>query len=262
MATNLSDIIKQNLEAKNKAKMTDETRASERLLGARFGVAAGLGSPGPSRSALGEAAAVSATQKGLDAAQDRGVIRSQQIRGTEAEMKQAEEQGVRSAGLSRQEFEQASKQQEQAIFNELERNKSQLGSQQGIAKLEELGFVLGLQDDKYVFDLEQQGEKQRLGNELEFKQSLQKAIYEDMYDLMEADTKFKEMIDADSREFQNELAKMDIEQALAVAATQASQANKQAMWQSVGTIGGIAAGYAGEKLSESDSTTSEDDTKE
>ena len=249
MATTLSDIIGQNLQKKRTAGTTDETAAAERLLGAKAGKAAAIGpGTGPARSAMGERAAVSQTQGKLDELRERGAMRAEQLRGTEMEMAQKEAQQVAASEQARQEFKDQAKREELAIFDELEASKKDLGSKQNIAKMEQLGFVLGLQDEQYVFDLQQQGQKQRLDDDLAFKEALQKSIYEDMHKLAQDDIKFKEMMNADGRDFDMKLAKMGMDDALKLAAMESDAANQQALFSALGTLGGIGAGFAGQKL--------------
>lgn len=113
-----------------------------------------------------------------------------------------------------------------------------LDLQKDKARLEQIGFGMRLSNDKYLSDLHREGQKSRLNNETAFKEEMTRAIFADEEDLFKDDLRFRALMKADSRDFQRQLADLDINQALKIASAESSAANAQMQWTAAGNLAG------------------------
>lgn len=125
------------------------------------------------------------------------------------------------------------------MLQQFETGQKTLRTQQDISDLEQVGFGLRLQNDQYINQLQDIGQRQRLDDQLSFKKQLAQTVFQDQQDILQNEIAFNRMMDADDREFAEELAQMDINYAMQVA----DNAAKSAATRQIATgIGGTITG--------------------
>jgi hypothetical protein len=126
-----------------------------------------------------------------------------------------------------------------SILQQFESGQKRLNNQEDIADLEQLGFEARLQNKQYIDQLQREGDKLRLNQGLNFKEQMAKNIFKDNRELLENELAFKTIVDADDRQFQREIADMDIDYAMELADSAAKAASQR---QIVTGIGGAVSG--------------------
>jgi len=111
-----------------------------------------------------------------------------------------------------------------------------LDQQRDKAKLEQVGFGLRLTNEAYVSNLHREAQKSRLNSDAQFQEELTRSIFADEEELFREDLNFRAMMKADDREFNKQLAEMNISEALRVAAATAQAANATAQWTAAGNL--------------------------
>src|SRR4029077_4954810 len=96
------------------------------------------------------------------------------------------------------------------ILSDLERSKGEVNVQQDQAKMEQLGFQLRLQNQAYLDNLQREGSRQRLNNDLQFKQELSATVLGDNQKLLEQQIGNKSLLDSNTRDFNKSMAQMDV----------------------------------------------------
>jgi hypothetical protein len=143
--------------------------------------------------------------------------------------------------------------QSSRILDSYEQGQREIDYNKNAASMEQLGFNLRLSNSQYIDRLQREGRRNRLDNDLSFREALQRTIFDDEEDLFSSDLDFRRALRADDREFTERMASISLDDAINLANAQSRQANQQATWQGIGTIlqGGIAGGKeAGDKSNE------------
>ena len=256
MAKSLLDALRKG--PTEQAQMSDTGAALQRLVRAKSGKAVGGGS-GAVASSIGEQAAVQQTQQGLgDLANKMDVQASGMEVAEQAQQDQYKQQRSQQE-QQRVEIENAAARESQSLIDELRSNEKQLDTEKYIAKQEQLGFQLAMQDREYLHNLEQEGAKLNLTNELVFQEQLQQDIYGATIDLLKDRFDWEKLNNADEREFAEMMAEMSIDDAIAISNAQMEQANAQAKYGGIGSMisGGtqVATAYADGKFKNKNSNT-------
>lgn len=131
----------------------------------------------------------------------------------------------------------------EAVMRDVARGTRQIDFEKDQAKAEQIGFQLRLSNDKYMNNLRMEGARSRLISEANFKEQLARAVFAEEEALLRSDLSFRALMSADEREFLRRLSEIDIENALALANSQAQEDNAKAMWGGIESIikGGIQA---------------------
>lgn len=221
MAGNLLDIIRQNRAglAGTQATLTDETQRAQGLLRAKSGKA--LGSSDIGTSNLGEQAAVAGTQAQLGAmALDTQVHQTADDIVARKEELQTQQQ--------RQQIEQARKFQTAEnrirttqLLNDLSRDKASLDLDKDRGRLEQTAFLLSIQDKQYVDQLQDVGKRQRLDNEVNFREAQEQMAFGDSLSLLRSKLQGKSVLQVSDREFQQALSQMSIDELVQMAELEA-----------------------------------------
>lgn len=205
-------------------------------LAARTGVAASPsgGAGGPRASTIGTQVATSQARQALAGLGTQAAIQGQQQGQQQADQQSAVQQEMANVALNRRAVSQSAAQQEKDIIDSARREGQKLTWDKDQARLEQLGFTLGLQDDKYINKLQDAGTRTRLDTAAGFKEQLQQDIYGDLTKIQTQDINFQQMIDADDRTFNESLANINIDAALQMASLESRAAGQAA------TISGVA----------------------
>jgi hypothetical protein len=123
------------------------------------------------------------------------------------------------------------------LFDGIEQDKTRLGQAKYKAQMEQAGFILRLNTEKYTDKLKIEGRKARLNDGVQFRESLQKAIFSEERDLLNSSMKFRSMMNADERKFREESQMIDVNLALELADVSVKSANERAKMEAIGSIG-------------------------
>lgn len=135
------------------------------------------------------------------------------------------------------------------VLQAFSRGEKQLNLKKDKARLEQVGFTLRLNNDKYINKLQEEGFRARLDNDAQFEDELARSIFADELDLFRDNLEFRAAMGADDRQFTEMMAGMDLNSALELANAQSQAAAAQQMWSGIGGVvsGGVAAYSAYDK---------------
>jgi hypothetical protein len=143
------------------------------------------------------------------------------------------------------------------IIGELERSRKELSTREQLDRMEVAASKLRLADDKYRYQLEDTGRRQRLTDSVAFDAALKRATFADMESLFKYNINMKAALDLESAQFDRWLANLDLQTALQVADTKKAAAAESAM------ISGVSqAGYAGYEAYKSKKQEIKDDERD
>ena len=129
------------------------------------------------------------------------------------------------------------------VLQQFSKGEKQLNLKKDKARLEQIGFTLRLNNDKYINKLQEEGFRARLDNEAVFEEELARSIFAEELDLFRDNLDFRAMMGASDRDFQEQVASMDLNSAIELANASAQSAASQQMWSGIGTMvsGGVGA---------------------
>lgn len=246
MAT-LMDTIKKNLTGEApKAPELGQTQRVQGLLEAKTGKAI-EGDTGPARTTIQEKSAAQQTQAGLQDQSLQNRLQFQGIQQQDLEQTAKTQEQQLNLADQLQDYQSAFERQTDSILGDFERDKRMLEDSRAASKVEQAGFLLRLQDQQYLSDLKQQGEMNRLNSSVGFKEAAFKSALEDSMDLFSSEQAFKTFSQSSDREFQNQLAQMDINFAMQMADKMATAQANQSIFSGLGTVVSGAASMYGNK---------------
>ena len=233
MAT-LFDKIQNNLVAKPETPgQQDQTRKAAGLLAARSGKQ--VAAPAP-MSNLAEQMAGAQTEQAAAEVQQKGQMAAAELGQAQAAVTEAERGERADLALRQQQSQQRASQQKQQILRELGQGRRTLDTEKDRAKLEQLSHTMALSDRKYVDQLQREGQKLRLDNDLAFREALQKSILGSNEELLREGLGNKDILQADDREFREMMSGIDIDFAMKMADNELADAKKAAMISGVTTL--------------------------
>jgi hypothetical protein len=229
-----------------------QTQQIEELSRAASGKAL-TGGVGPSRSRQAEKQVASQVMQGQRALQEQ--IQAEAI-GQAQQTKAFEEKAAfENKLLSQEKLDMQDKfiVKQQEILSSFIRSGREFDLKKDKARAEQLGFMMRLNTDYYLTDLEDEASRAMLHDQMSFDEELARTMFNEELDLFNDNLDFRAMIAADEREFADELANWDIAMALQLAETQAKEASQQQMWQGIGSLMQVGASWGGQKLAASSS---------
>lgn len=209
-----------------------------RMMAARSGKAGGAPVP---MSNIGEQSANTETQQQLD--QVRQNVEALKSGAADTIGQQTTEADRAQAGVNLQRDAQQQKmsQQTQQLLQEFNQSKGQLDQQKDQAKLEQLASNLALKDRKYLDNLQREGKRRRLDNALRFKQELVSSLMGENEQILRKFLGNKSILEANDRDFQRALGRMELDDILSMAKAEAKAAKTQALYSGISTMAGAAA---------------------
>lgn len=242
----LLDVIRQNSNKTvdpNQAQMTDQTDLASKLLRAKSGKAVGSGDTGASN--LGEASAVATTQQGLKQLGTQAQVQNQGVEQAAAGQQQQLDQAKSGIDQSRRFDTIQTKLQTNQVLNDLERNKGQIDLNKQKGAMEQVGNNLRLQNQQYVDNLQREGKKARLDNELEFKTQLANDVIGAKTSLFKDQMTANQLLDLDNNAFKKQLGNMSIDAAWGMWKDNAKAANTRGIYSAAGGLVTAGIGAAG-----------------
>jgi hypothetical protein len=205
---------------------TDRTQQIEALQQGQTGKAA-QPSTGPRTSTVAEQAALAANRAQAAQANLTGEIQASALeQQEEAQQRQYNNQELATIEKAL-DVKQSFANQSEAIMGNLERQGRELDVRRDGAKLEQLGFNIRLNNKEYIEQLQREGQMSRIDNAAQFEEELKRTIFSDQLDALNESLDMRRLIDADERQFQEGLAQISIDDALAMAGIQQQQFKSQ-----------------------------------
>lgn len=251
MANNLLDTIRQTSGqlASQKQGVTDETAKAAALLRAKSGKASAAGPVAASN--LGEQQAVAQTNETMqNEVAPQATLQQQSLEQAAAGVEQQEqeqrstiEQANRFNGIQ-------ARIQTTQLLNDMSRRGGELDMQRDGATLQQIATNLRMQNDKYINQLQQEGNRARLDDANAFNEELLRTSLGDSKELLEKQLANKSILAASDREYQKALANMGIEDARALLRASAREQERNAVAGAVGNVAKQGAGMAGSAYAE------------
>ncbi len=230
----------------NKYRMpSPDTRVKETVQGATtsFNTAAEKQRADMQAAAMGEAKSLASTEEQLS--------------------EQRKQQGLQSIGEAQQFRNESTAQKQkyiqasQQIGSELSRNLTTLSEREKLDRMEAASQAARLSDEKYAFNLADEGRRRRLTDTAQFDMALKESVFDDEIDILRKDLKFKSLLDADEQSFQTAMAEMDIATAIALASQKQKDTNRSSMISAGTDIISKAGSYYAGKGPETPSTAAQ-----
>ena len=209
---------------------------------AKTGKAVG-GETGPRTSALGEKQQAQLSQQALGQVAGQGQLQGLQ----QQQQGEAQQQAFDIAGRQLQERRMGMKERADREISTLQADYNRAVEegdfQRAQASAEQASFLARLSNDKYINELQMEGARRRLDDNISFKKAFQEAQYSDMQDFLEDDLAFKTLMDADQRDFKEMISQMSVEDAMNIMNAQMAAGQQKQKWEGISKIasGGIAA---------------------
>lgn len=233
----LLDTIKKQLSTPGAAPQLGETEQARGLLRAKLGKAGGPETV-PAQSNIGEQVAQQQTQLGLRDIASKGQIAGAQLGEQQADIEQRSAQQDSEQKQQMQQLQSGYAKQAQSILDELGAQAAGMDVNRRMAKMEQAGFAARLSNDQYLNKLQQQGKLQRLDDDRNFKYAAAEDIFADQQDLLKDDLRFKAMMDAGDREFNEALSQMSDDFALKMADKALQDQAAAAKYSAMAGLGG------------------------
>jgi len=246
----LLDTIKSNLQTMSQPAqvggVSDQTAGVQALSQAKTGRVS-TSAPAPRATNLQEQVASGQAALGAQQVQREAKLQAEQL--GQAEAAQATEAKLRDRELDEHSLSMhdAFANQATAIASQFARDNRELDFRKDRARLEQLGIATRLSNDQYTTQLEQEGMRSRLDNEIAFDEALQQAIWDDQNELFKSDLEFKEALSGKQSDWNEYMAAIDRDQ-FVYNAEAAAAANKKAMqWQAISSMTSAGAGAYGQQ---------------
>lgn len=126
------------------------------------------------------------------------------------------------------------------IFSQFEQSTKDLDFRKDAAQLEQLGVEMALSNKQYLEELNSIAKIRNLQDNLAFKEEVARVTLGDGLNSLINQLGWKRSYDSDERTFKNEMAQINIDEAISIANESIRQANTQAVIQ--GTVTGVKAG--------------------
>lgn len=241
----LLDTIKANLAntatPSQVGGIADTTSQIGQLQQAKTGKAGGA--PMTARSTnLQEQIASGQAALGAAEVQQQAKLQSEQL--SQAEKAQTESQGLADRQLDEVALQQHDTfaNQSARILQELTQSGRTLDFKRDAAKVEQLGIASRLANDKYVNQLEQEGQRSRLDTQIGFDEAIQNTVWGDDKDLLDSDMEFRQMLGAKNNEWNEYMNSMSMDAVLEAAEKEQKGANQRMIWGALGAGGSAVAG--------------------
>lgn len=191
---------------------------------------------GPKRSSLEEAGALDDVKAGLKQ------LDQQQTQTFKAQQTQAHfldmEDIIQNKQMDQAVLDMRSKalSSSMQIIGDLERGTKQLNTEKAQVELEQVGFNLRQANDRYVFNLQLEGARNRLDHQIAFDEALQASIFGANYDIALHNSAAAIDMNAEQNEFLLKLGKMDINTAIALANSDLRAAQTASVAKGIGGL--------------------------
>lgn len=253
MAT-LLDALKKNLgQVGAPEPVADETGTVQQLLSARKGIVGPASALGPRGLSVAEAGARAGAQQELAQTSQAGQLQATQLGQAAQEQQQQQQSQAANIEFQRQQNKLQSRIQTEAILRNLEQGRTALAEDKRQAGMEQVAANLRLQTDSYINQLQLEGARSRLQDDLSFDRAMKQQIASDNISLLQLKLNNQSLLDSNDRDFKKQLAQIDMDTAVQMAKQDAAFAAQQGQIQTFGQLATTGIGAYG-KLAERPST--------
>ena len=187
-----------------------------------------------------------------DAAAQAGAIElstQTQVNQAQAQMQQAQgtaekEQAMQQRVATKEDYTRSAK----GTMTDLNNKMGQIGTQDKIDRMEMAGKDVRLANDKYRFNLDDIGRRQRLDTQIGMKEATRKSIWSEDVGVLQNNYQMQKALDADEGNFQKYIANISIDTAYSLALQDHDIAAMNSMYSGLGSAvssgAGLAAKYA------------------
>ena len=130
------------------------------------------------------------------------------------------------------------------IFASFKRSNLELEDRKDAAKLEQVGFLMAMQDQRYVDEINRIGTLRDLKNDIAFQEEMNNLVWGQETSLLMDSLDFKWGEDVKDSDFAKQLASIDIESAISLSNSAINDAANAAMYEGAGTVVSAGAQYA------------------
>jgi hypothetical protein len=248
MAT-LLETLKKNLGGvgASTAPIADETGQVQQLLAAKKGIVGPATALGPKGLSVAETAARGQTQQQLQQVGQQAGLQATAIEQAAAGQQQEQRQQEQRVEAQRAESNLRNKVETENVLRNLEQAKATLTEDQRQAGIEQVGAMLRFQNEDYIRNLQREGDRARLKDKVAFDEQLANDIFADNIAGKKIFYENQALFDASDRDFNKEVAKIDINTAIQMAKENAAFGQKQAQVQGVAEIAKTGVGVYGQQ---------------
>lgn len=242
---NLLDTINQNAAAAatQPQGVTDESQKVANLLRAKSGKAATGGDVGASN--LGETSASDQTNTQLqNQVAPAAAIQAANLSQQNSQQEQGAQIQKASVARGRASNTLQNKLQTTALLNQFEQNEGSLGLDKNKAQVDQLAQGLRLQNQQYVDDLNREGSKSRLDDQLQFQQAMQSEAFDNNKELQSKVFADQDIASMSDRDFKKRLEQMGIDDAWNMFNTNQKTAADRAKFTAIGSLASAGIGAA------------------
>ncbi len=195
----------------------------------------------PQRSTIGEQAAVQQTQQALGQIQQQSQITQEQQAQQSADQVQQDILNRQQEQNTRQIKQEQFANQANSLLQEYTRGKKKIQTAEDIQKMEQAAALIRFSSKKYTEELELAGRNKRLDEDFAFKQAYYDQEFADRKEYLQNKIDWDKIMAADDLAYNEELAKISLDDAIASSNIAIDAANTQAMWQGASTLvqGGV-----------------------
>lgn len=229
------------LEALQASGPAGTTSQLSTLLRAKTGKA--VGGPATALSSQQERAAIAQTAQEMQPVQQAATVQQAQQEQQAREVAQRSQIGQAEVAQQRQANKLQNQIRTNQLLQELEQGKGKIDMSRYQASLEQIGQNLRLNNQQYVDNLQREGARSRLNDDLQFKEQLQASIFQDAKSLLEKQLGNKSILAANDREFEIAMERMGYENAVSLLNSQMRAEREAGMY--AGIAGVAQAGISG-----------------
>jgi|694.fasta_scaffold39126_2 hypothetical protein len=215
-------------------QMQDTTSQLSTLLRAKSGKA--VGAPATAISTQQEQAAVAQAGQAMQPIQQAATLQQaeqqQQARGIEQQVGQQQAQ----IAQSRQANQVKTQLQTQQLLQDLEQNKGKIDANRYQASMEQLGQNLRLNNQKYVDNLQREGSRARLNDDIQFREQMARSVLQDNKSLLEKQLGNRSILTASDREFSIAMARMGVQDAWQMFRNESNAQQSAAQWSAGASV--------------------------
>lgn len=229
------------LEALQTPAEAGTTSQLSTLLRAKTGKA--VGGPATALSSQQERAAIAQTAQEMQPLQQAAVTQQAQQEQQAREVAQRTDIGQTDIAQQRQANQLQNKIRTNQLLQELEQGKGKIDMARYQASMEQIGQNLRLSNRQYIDNLQREGARARLNDDLQFKEQLQASVFQDAKSLLEKKLGNKSILAANDREFEIAMARMGYNDAISLLNSQMRAERERGMY--TGIAGVAQAGISG-----------------
>ena len=117
------------------------------------------------------------------------------------------------------------------LWSTFQRSEKELAFRKDAAAIEQVGFLMSLQDQQYTAELDRIGRRRMLEDEIQFEQEIQSTRLGNAMTSFLDGIDFLEVFNSDKRDYTEQLSKIDLNTALSIAEAAIKDASSQRMWE-------------------------------